>query len=60
MTDDNIIRPDFNAKRTAMVFECRCDGQLYFLNHDGTIECRSCGLISQRIEWMYRKGESNG
>lgn len=48
---------EFAAKRPEWVFECTCGSQLFFLLHDGTIECRSCKLTRERIEWTYRKGE---
>lgn len=54
--DEKVVRVDFSLKRPEWVFECQCGGQLFFLHHDGTIECRSCKLICERIEWTYRKG----
>jgi hypothetical protein len=27
------------------------------LNNDGTIECRSCKLINETIEWVFRDGQ---
>ena len=49
---------EFAIKRPEWVFECECSSQLFFLLHDGTIECRSCKQIRERIEWVYRKGEA--
>lgn len=57
MTKKVVEIAEFQVKRPEWVFECRCGGQLFFLLHDGTIECRSCKLVSQRIEWTYRAGE---
>jgi hypothetical protein len=47
---------DFKRKRPEWVFECTCGSQLFFLNHDGTIECRSCKNIRESIECLYRNG----
>jgi hypothetical protein len=46
---------DFRVKKPEWVFECACGSQLFFLNHDGTIECRSCKHVCETIEWTYRK-----
>lgn len=46
----------FRLKKPEWVFECACGSQLFFLQHDGTIECRSCKLCRENIEWIYRKG----
>jgi hypothetical protein len=56
MSDPTDIN-EFRQKRPEWVFECTCGSQLFFLHKDGTIECRSCKLIRERIEWVYRKGE---
>lgn len=56
MTDKVIVLEDFREKRPEWVFECPCGSQLWFLHSDGTIECRSCKLIRETIEWTYRKG----
>ena len=45
---------DFRLKRPEMVWECTCGGQHFYLNLDGSIECRSCKLIRETIEWCYR------
>lgn len=45
---------DFREKKAELVFECVCGGQHFYLHADGTIECRSCKLIRESIEWMYR------
>lgn len=58
MTTKVVEIGEFHAKRPEWVFECKCESQLFFLMHDGTIECRSCKLVNQRIEWTYRKGET--
>jgi hypothetical protein len=47
----------FRQKKPEMVFECRCGGQHFYLNNDGTIECRSCKLINETIEWVFRDGQ---
>ena len=47
---------DFREKRPEWVFQCECTSQLFFLHYDGTIECRSCKLIRQSIEWKHREG----
>ena len=57
MTDKIVEISDFQVKRPEWVFECPCSSQLFFLLHDGTIECRSCKHICERIEWVYRKGQ---
>lgn len=56
--DGNVVElSDFREKRPEYVFECKaCTGQHFYLHVDGTIECRSCKHISERIEWMYREG----
>ena len=48
---------EFKPKRPEWVFECPCGSQLFFLQHDGTIECRSCKTIKESIEWRYRPGQ---
>jgi hypothetical protein len=48
---------EFRLKKPEWVFECRCGSQLFFLLHDGTIECRSCKLTRENVEWTYRKGQ---
>lgn len=45
---------DFRRKQPEWVFECVCGSQLFFLHRDGTVECRSCKLIRESIEWIYR------
>lgn len=56
--DGNVVElSEFRQKKPEYVFECKCGSQHFFLNHDGTIECRSCKMISERIEWMYRQGQ---
>ncbi len=45
----------FHKKREEYVFECACGGQHFYLNVDGSVECRSCDRIIQKIEWNYRK-----
>jgi hypothetical protein len=47
---------DFKAKKPELVWECQCGGQHFYLNLDGTVECRSCKLIRESIEWNYRLG----
>lgn len=49
---------DFREKKPEFVFECICGSQLFFLHFDGTIECRSCKLIREHIEWVYRSGQA--
>ena len=52
---------DFRKKREELVFECSdCTSQLFYLNHDGTIECRGCKRIMESIEWRYRPGQEPG
>ena len=53
---ENVIEADFCQKKPELVFECKCGSQHFYLHADGTIECRSCKLIDERIEWMYREG----
>lgn len=50
VTEINRFRP----KRMEEVFECSCESQHFYLNADGTIECRSCKQIQERIEWIHR------
>jgi hypothetical protein len=45
----------FRKKKAEMVWECDCGGQHFYLNRDGTIECRSCKQIRESIEWVFRK-----
>jgi hypothetical protein len=42
-------------KKPERVWECRCGSQHFYLNHDGTIECRSCKLICEDLQWILRK-----
>ncbi len=49
---------DFRPKKVEMVWECRCGSQLFFLQFDGSIQCRSCQQVMERIEWMYRPTEA--
>lgn len=58
MADEVANIKDFKKKKTEWVFECTCGSQLFFLQHDGTIECRSCKLIRESIEWIYRGGKT--
>ena len=44
----------FRKKKPELVWECSCGGQMFYLNRDGTITCRSCNLIREAIEWCYR------
>lgn len=44
----------FRKKRAEYVFQCPCGGQHFYLLVDGSIECRSCDRIIQKIEWNYR------
>lgn len=48
------VLADFKPKKIEEVWECSCGGQHFYLNKDGTIECRSCRLIRETIEWTYR------
>jgi hypothetical protein len=47
---------NFRVKKPELVWECNCGGQHFYLNLDGTIQCRSCKLIRETIEWGYRAG----
>ncbi len=47
---------NFRLKKPEFVWECNCGGQMFYLNIDGTIECRSCKLVRETIEWCYRPG----
>lgn len=51
---DVVSLEDFREKKPEMVFECKCGGQHFYLHGDGTIQCRSCQHIMERIEWVYR------
>lgn len=51
---------EFRQKKPEWVFECPCGSQLFFLLHDGTIECRSCKHIRETIEWVYRAQRKSG
>lgn len=53
-----IVDIEFRPKKAQYVFECLCGGQHFYLHDDDTIECRSCNLISERIEWLYREGQA--
>jgi hypothetical protein len=44
----------FRKKRAEFVWECGCGGQHFYLHRDGTIECRSCKLVKESIEWIFR------
>ncbi len=44
----------FRPKKVELVWECSCGSQLFFMQVDGSIQCRSCLHIMERIEWMYR------
>jgi hypothetical protein len=48
---------DFKKRKEEHVLECKCGCQLWFLIHDGSLQCRSCLQIHQRIMWNYRQGE---
>ena len=48
---------EFRQKKPEMVRECTCGSQHFYLNSDGSIECRSCKLINESIEWVYRDEE---
>jgi len=47
----------FRPKRPELIWECRCGGQHFYLHNDGTIECRSCKLVNETIEWVFRDGQ---
>lgn len=47
----------FRQKKPEQVWACRCGGQHFYLNDDGTIECRSCKLINETMEWRFRDGQ---
>jgi len=47
----------FRQKKPEMVRECTCGGQHFYLHMDGAIECRSCKLINESIEWVFREGQ---
>jgi len=46
---------NFRLKKPEYVWECSCGGQHFYLNLDGSIQCRSCKLIRETIEWCYRE-----
>lgn len=48
---DKVVDLPFHPKRPEMIWECRCGGQHFYLHNDGTIECRSCKLLNETIEW---------
>lgn len=48
----------FRSKKPEMIWECQCGGQHFYLNNDGTIECRSCKRINETIEWIFRGQKS--
>lgn len=50
----DVVEMQFKPRRPEFIWECRCGGQHFYLNHDGTIECRSCKLINENIEWRER------
>lgn len=52
--NDVVDLEQFRPKKPEMIWECRCGGQHFYLNKDGTVECRSCKLINETIEWMFR------
>jgi hypothetical protein len=54
MTEEVINLAEFRERKPELVFECSCGSQHFYLNNDGTIECRSCKHICERIEWVYR------
>jgi RNase P subunit RPR2 len=52
----NVIEGRFQQKRPTEVWTCNnCDGQHFYLNADGTVQCRGCQRIMERIEWIYRE-----
>jgi len=58
MSVGNVTELPIRPKRPEMVWECRnCGGQHFYLHNDGTIECRSCKLINETIEWIFRDGQ---
>jgi hypothetical protein len=56
-TDKVVDLAEFKVKRPEYVFECVCGSQHFYLNVDGSVECRSCKMICERIEWIYRDGQ---
>jgi len=56
MNEDNVIELHaFKPKQPEWVWECECTGQLFYLNRDGTIQCRSCTRVRETIRWGYRE-----
>lgn len=51
---DPIDLSKFRKKRMEYVWECSCGSQHFYLHRDGTIECRSCKLVKEQIEWIFR------
>jgi rubredoxin len=53
----NIVEfePRFKEKRKELVWECTCGGQLFFLNIDGSIACRSCNRTRTSLSWKEAK-----
>jgi hypothetical protein len=43
----------YRTKKPEHVWECNCGGQLFWLNKDGTIECRSCKTVKTSLLWGY-------
>jgi hypothetical protein len=46
---------EFKRKKAEFVYECACGGQHFYLNKDGTVECRSCKQIVETLCWAYRQ-----
>lgn len=44
----------FRKKQVEYVYQCPCGSQHFYLNRDGTIACRSCELILEKVKWIYR------
>lgn len=56
MSDSNVIKlPECQPKKAEFVFECKCGGQLVFLNEDGTVTCRSCNQLLHSLIWGFRE-----
>lgn len=48
---------EFKPKQPERVWSCQCGSQHFYLHDDGRIECRSCKLINEHIEWVFRDGQ---
>lgn len=44
----------FRPKKVETVWECSCGCQLFYLQEDGAVQCRSCQEIIGSIEWAPR------